>query len=67
MKQARMILDRDYVIGQVDPRIYGSFVEHLGRGFKVELSGPPPRGLRAFARQRVRGPEQGIHAPYKGG
>ncbi len=28
---AKMILDRDYQIGSVDPRIYGSFIEHLGR------------------------------------
>ena len=26
-----MILDRDYTIGRIDPRIYGSFIEHLGR------------------------------------
>ena len=26
-----MILDRAYAIGAVDPRIYGSFIEHLGR------------------------------------
>ena len=31
MKKATMILDRDYAIGQIDPRIYGSFIEHLGR------------------------------------
>ena len=31
MKKARMILDRDYRIGVIDPRIYGSFIEHLGR------------------------------------
>ena len=31
MKKASLILDRDYRIGQIDPRIYGSFVEHLGR------------------------------------
>ncbi|MGI6240218.1 MAG: alpha-N-arabinofuranosidase, partial [Christensenellales bacterium] len=31
MKKARMALDRDYVIGRIDPRIYGSFIEHLGR------------------------------------
>lgn len=27
----RVIVDRDYVIGEVDPRLCGSFVEHLGR------------------------------------
>ena len=26
-----MILDKDYSIGQIDPRLYGSFIEHLGR------------------------------------
>ena len=31
MKRASMILDRDYRIGRIDPRIYGSFIEHLGR------------------------------------
>jgi alpha-N-arabinofuranosidase len=29
--QAKMIVDKDFVIGQVDDRIYGSFIEHLGR------------------------------------
>ena len=31
MKQAKMILDKDYPIGKIDPRMYGSFIEHLGR------------------------------------
>ena len=31
MKKASMVLDRDYRIGRVDPRIFGSFIEHLGR------------------------------------
>jgi len=31
MKKARLILDRDFAIGQIDKRIYGSFIEHLGR------------------------------------
>lgn len=29
--KAKVVLDRDFVIDRVDPRIYGSFVEHLGR------------------------------------
>ncbi|MDF2835151.1 MAG: Alpha-N-arabinofuranosidase, partial [Paenibacillus sp.] len=29
--QAKMVVDKDFVIGQVDERIYGSFIEHLGR------------------------------------
>lgn len=31
MKTATMILDRDYAIATIDRRIYGSFIEHLGR------------------------------------
>ena len=31
MKQAKVILDKDYVVGKIDPRLYGSFLEHLGR------------------------------------
>ena len=31
MKQARMNLDKAYTIGRIDPRMYGSFIEHLGR------------------------------------
>lgn len=29
--KASMIVDRDYAIGEIDKRIYGSFIEHLGR------------------------------------
>ncbi len=28
---AKIKLDKDYLVGEVDPRIYGSFIEHLGR------------------------------------
>ncbi|MBQ8094491.1 MAG: alpha-N-arabinofuranosidase [Clostridia bacterium] len=31
MKHAKMIVDRDYMISRIDPRIYSSFIEHLGR------------------------------------
>lgn len=30
-KQAKMIIDSDFKIAEVDERIYGSFIEHLGR------------------------------------
>ncbi|MCX6344198.1 MAG: alpha-N-arabinofuranosidase [Armatimonadetes bacterium] len=29
--KASLILDKDFRIGDIDPRIYGSFIEHLGR------------------------------------
>ena len=31
MKHARMTLDKAFQIGPIDPRIYGSFLEHMGR------------------------------------
>lgn len=31
MKKGRIILDRDYQVAETDPRIFGSFIEHLGR------------------------------------
>ena len=31
MKQAKYVLDKDYRIGEVDRRLFGSFVEHLRR------------------------------------
>ena len=30
-RKAKMILDREYQIAPIDDRIYGSFIEHLGR------------------------------------
>lgn len=29
--QARMVVDKSFKISDIDPRIYGSFIEHLGR------------------------------------
>lgn len=29
--KATMVVDKDFILSQVDPRIYGSFIEHLGR------------------------------------
>ncbi len=31
MENAKLILNKDYIVGPVDKRIYGSFIEHLGR------------------------------------
>ncbi len=30
-KEAKMIIDKDFKVAEVDKRIYGSFIEHLGR------------------------------------
>ncbi len=31
MKKARVKIDKDFVVSEIDKRIYGNFVEHLGR------------------------------------
>lgn len=31
MQHSRMVLDRDFRVGDVDPRLFGSFIEHMGR------------------------------------
>ena len=31
MRSARVLLDRDFQIGTTDPRLFGAFIEHLGR------------------------------------
>ena len=31
MRKAKVRLDKEYQIGEVDRRLFGSFVEHLGR------------------------------------
>ena len=31
MKQAKIIIDKDFQVSKIDRRIYGSFIEHLGR------------------------------------
>src|SRR5918997_4517895 len=31
MQTAKIVIDPDFRIGEVDPRLYGSFIEHLGR------------------------------------
>ena len=31
MKKASIVIDKDFIVSQVDKRIFGSFIEHLGR------------------------------------
>ena len=40
MKNAKLILDRDYILAPVDKRIYGSFIEHLGRSIHSGIYEP---------------------------
>ena len=38
--QARMIVNSAFEIGAIDPRLYGSFIEHLGRAVYGGIYGP---------------------------
>ena len=30
-REATLTIDRDFTVAPIDPRLYGSFIEHLGR------------------------------------
>lgn len=40
MKQAQYIIEKDYRIGTTDPRLFGSFIEHLGRAVYTGIYEP---------------------------
>ncbi len=40
MRKAKLILDKDYVIADVDRRLYGNFIEHLGRAVYTGIYQP---------------------------
>jgi len=71
MKKAKMILDKDFSIGAIDPRIYGSFIEHLGRAVYGGIYEPghptaDKNGFRKDVMEKVR--ELGIPVVrYPGG
>ena len=50
--KARIILDRDYKVGQIDRRLFGSFIEHLGRAVYGGIFEPghPTADARGFRR-----------------
>ncbi|MCY9663535.1 alpha-N-arabinofuranosidase [Paenibacillus alginolyticus] len=57
--QAFMVIDKDFILAEVDPRIYGSFIEHLGRavyGGIYEPSHPTAdeHGFRRDALEAIR-------------
>ncbi|MNU89347.1 Intracellular exo-alpha-(1-_5)-L-arabinofuranosidase [compost metagenome] len=57
--RAKMIVDKDYQVGQVDPRLYGSFIEHLGRAvyggiYEPEHPSADDQGFRTDVMELVR-------------
>src|ERR1051326_1570866 len=54
METAKLTIDPDFRIGAIDPRIFGSFVEHLGRCVYTGIYEPDhPRSDGAGFRQDV--------------
>ena len=43
MKKAKVIIDKDYILSNIDKRIYGSFIEHLGRAVYEGIYQPDSR------------------------
>ena len=52
MPNAKVILEKDFVIGDVDPRLFGGFAEHLGRHIYTGLYEPghPQADAQGFRR-----------------
>jgi alpha-N-arabinofuranosidase len=52
MKQARCIIEKDYQIADTDPRLFGSFIEHLGRAVYTGIYEPthPTADAQGFRR-----------------
>ncbi|WP_233531942.1 arabinosylfuranosidase ArfA [Paenibacillus alkalitolerans] len=50
-----MVIDKDFVLSEVDPRIYGSFIEHLGRAVYggIYEPGHPAADERGFRRDAL--------------
>jgi len=56
---AKLVLDKDFMVGEVNPRLFGSFVEHLGRCvytglFEPSHPGADENGLRTDVLDLVR-------------
>lgn len=51
-KQAKMVIDREFQISKIDKRIYGSFIEHLGRAVYegIYQPGHPSADANGFRR-----------------
>lgn len=54
-KKAQLVVDKDYSIGPVDDRVYGSFIEHLGRAIYGGIYEPdhPTADERGFRRDVI--------------
>lgn len=63
MEKAKMTVDKDFTIGVVDKRLYGSFIEHLGRAVYGGIYEPGhpsanEQGFRTDVLEMVKEPER---------
>lgn len=69
--KAKMIVDKDFIVSKVDDRIYGSFIEHLGRAVYGGIYEPGhPEADNMGFRKDVMELVKGINVPivrYPGG
>lgn len=59
MKKSRVYIDRNFKVSEIDPRIYGSFIEHLGRAvyggiYQPDSSFADEQGMRRDVLSLVR-------------
>lgn len=71
MKKAKLLLEKDFSIGQVDRRLFGSFIEHLGRAIYTGIYEPghPCADENGFRRDVMKLVKE-LHVPiirYPGG
>ncbi|WP_308637666.1 arabinosylfuranosidase ArfA [Paenibacillus silvisoli] len=69
--KAKMIVEKDFTVGEVDKRIYGSFIEHLGRAvyggiYEPGHSSADEQGFRGDVLELIKGIDVPI-VRYPGG
>ena len=71
MLEAKIVCDKNFKIGNIDPRLYGSFLEHMGRViytgvYEPENLSSDDEGFRGDVLEKVR--EMGVTSVrYPGG
>ncbi|WP_342556072.1 alpha-N-arabinofuranosidase [Paenibacillus sp. FSL R7-0652] len=55
MLKSKMLIDKDFQIAEVDPRVYGSFIEHLGRAVYGGIYDPghPTANAQGFRQDAI--------------
>ena len=71
MKKSKVIIDKEFVLADIDSRIYGSFIEHLGRAVYGGIYQPDsPMADEQGMRKDVLALVRGLQVPvvrYPGG